>query len=76
MQYKTNDVLLHKDALPKDIRKRLGIKQGTHPAIEIDSHEVTLIGSVIILDNLASDSEQANNKTPCTATPRRDSEGC
>lgn len=26
MQYKTNDVLLHKDALPKDIRKRLGIK--------------------------------------------------
>lgn len=25
MQYKTNDVLLHKDALPKDIRKKLGI---------------------------------------------------
>ena len=26
MQYKTNDVLVHKDALPKDIRKKLGIK--------------------------------------------------
>ena len=25
MQYKTNDVLLHKDALPKDIRKRLAL---------------------------------------------------
>ena len=26
MQYKTNDVLVHKDALPKDIRKKLKIK--------------------------------------------------
>ena len=26
LQYKTNDVPLHTDALPKDIRKRLGIK--------------------------------------------------
>lgn len=26
MQYKTNDILVHKDALPKDIRKKLGIK--------------------------------------------------
>ena len=26
MQYKTNDVLVHKDALPKDIKKKLGIK--------------------------------------------------
>ena len=26
MAYKTNDVLVHKDALPKDIRKKLGIK--------------------------------------------------
>ena len=26
MQYKTNDVLVHKDALPKDIRKKLNIK--------------------------------------------------
>ena len=26
MQYKTNDVLVHKDALPKDLRKKLGIK--------------------------------------------------
>ena len=25
MQYKTNDVLVHKDALPKDIRKKLGL---------------------------------------------------
>ena len=25
MQYKTNDVLVHKDAIPKDIRKKLGI---------------------------------------------------
>ena len=26
MQYKTNDVLVHKNAIPKDIRKKLGIK--------------------------------------------------
>ena len=26
MEYKTNDVLVHKDAIPKDIRKKLGIK--------------------------------------------------
>lgn len=26
MQYKTNDILVHKDAIPKDIRKKLGIK--------------------------------------------------
>ncbi|MCR5050277.1 MAG: aminopeptidase [Paludibacteraceae bacterium] len=26
MQYKTNDILVHKDALPKDIKKKLGIK--------------------------------------------------
>lgn len=26
MRYKTNDILVHKDALPKDIRKKLGIK--------------------------------------------------
>jgi len=26
MKYKTNDILVHKDALPKDIRKKLGIK--------------------------------------------------
>lgn len=26
MRYKTNDVLLHKDGLPKDIKKKLGIK--------------------------------------------------
>ncbi len=26
MAYKTNDILVHKDALPKDIRKKLGIK--------------------------------------------------
>lgn len=25
MQYKTNDVLVHKDALPKDLRKKLGL---------------------------------------------------
>ena len=25
MQYKTNDVLVHKNAIPKDIRKKLGI---------------------------------------------------
>ncbi len=26
MKYKTNDILVHKDAIPKDIRKKLGIK--------------------------------------------------
>ena len=26
MQYKTNDVLVHKNAIPKDLRKKLGIK--------------------------------------------------
>ena len=26
MQYKTNDILVHKNAIPKDIRKKLGIK--------------------------------------------------
>ncbi len=26
MQYKTNDILVHKDAIPKDLRKKLGIK--------------------------------------------------
>ena len=26
MQYKTNDILVHKDALPKDIRKKLGLR--------------------------------------------------
>jgi len=26
MQYKTNDILVHKDAIPKDIRKKMGIK--------------------------------------------------
>ena len=26
MAYKTNDILVHKDAIPKDIRKKLGIK--------------------------------------------------
>ena len=26
MSYKTNDILVHKDAIPKDIRKKLGIK--------------------------------------------------
>jgi aminopeptidase C len=26
MQYKTNDILVHKDAIPKNIRKKLGIK--------------------------------------------------
>ncbi|MBQ2190022.1 MAG: aminopeptidase [Paludibacteraceae bacterium] len=26
MQYKTNDVLVHKNAIPKDIRKKLGLK--------------------------------------------------
>lgn len=26
MEYKTNDILVHKDAIPKDIRKKLGIK--------------------------------------------------
>lgn len=26
MQYKTNDILVHKDAIPKDIKKKLGIK--------------------------------------------------
>lgn len=26
MQYKTNDILVHKDAIPKDIRRKLGIK--------------------------------------------------
>ena len=25
MKYKTNDILVHKDALPKDIRKKLGL---------------------------------------------------
>ena len=25
MKYKTNDILVHKDAIPKDIRKKLGI---------------------------------------------------
>ncbi|MBQ8101043.1 MAG: aminopeptidase [Paludibacteraceae bacterium] len=26
MEYKTNDILVHKDAIPKDIRKKMGIK--------------------------------------------------
>lgn len=26
MEYKTNDILVHKDAIPKDIKKKLGIK--------------------------------------------------